>query len=307
MNRNRLKKHVNDWITRLGSQEKVSLKCGISKTALSLWMSGKYRADTTKLENKIAVALNYKESDWVFVEELRNYKTAEFFFNQCKEFHLWVGCDCNAGAGKSSSFEHLYNKDLSGSVIFIAAEAWSEKQFLTKLYENLSSTSLPDFYMTNAKIFDKVVVLLKQLESPVLIIDEYTKLKRAAKMRLVTLYNRTEEHLGCIVIGSELEKEIKDGVRRHIKGYDETDSRLGRTYIKLPGLTKREAFLLCEANGVTDSESKEKVWSEVEKVEKMVKVRKENGTVEREVLHCEDLRRLKRLAIRERIGNKVNC
>ena len=61
-------KHVGDWITRLGSQEKVAQKCGISKASLSLWMSGKYGADTGKLENKIARALDYKESGWVVVD-----------------------------------------------------------------------------------------------------------------------------------------------------------------------------------------------------------------------------------------------
>lgn len=306
MNRNGLIKHVNDWIVRLGTQEKVANKCKISTTALSLWMSGKYGADTAKLENKITQALNYKASDWVFVEEIKNYKTAEFFFNQCREFHLWIGFDSKAGSGKTGGFEHLYNKDLSGSVIFIQAENWSEKQFLTKLYEKLSCTLLLNDHQSNAKIFDMIVVLIKQLDCPVLIVDEYTKLKRAAKKRLITLYNRTEDHLGCIVSGSEVKKEIHDGVRRQIGWYDETDSRLGRTYIELPGLVKKDVFQLCEANGVTDDEKKEKVWSEVEKVIKPVKVKKGNGVVECNVLHCEDLRRLKRLIIREKISEKVN-
>ena len=58
MNRNGLMKHVGDWITRLGSQNKVAEKCGISSTALSQWMNGKYGANTTELDKKIAAALD---------------------------------------------------------------------------------------------------------------------------------------------------------------------------------------------------------------------------------------------------------
>ena len=61
MNRNGLIKHVGDWITRLGSQAKVAERCGISDTALSQWMNGKYGANTDSLDKKIAALLGYQE------------------------------------------------------------------------------------------------------------------------------------------------------------------------------------------------------------------------------------------------------
>lgn len=306
MNRNRLKKHVNDWITRLGSQEKVSQKCGISKTALSLWMSGKYGAETTNLENKIAVALNYRESDWVVVESVKNYRTIRFVFGQCRAMHLWMAISSNAGSGKTQCLEHLYNNDLSGSVIFLQAEEWAAHQFLIRLYEKLSTTPLKNGYMTNSEIQDKVISLFNQMENPILIIDEADKLKPSALRRLIPIYNRTEERLGCILSGTEnLEKEIKAGVRKHTKGYDEIDSRLGRSYISLDGLTEKDVYAICEANGLTDEDAKVTVWSESDKTEKVVKVKTPQGIKDKAVLHCEDLRRLKRLIIREKLMTKV--
>ena len=62
MNRNGLIKHVNDWISRLGSQNRVAEKCGISSTSLSQWLNGKYGAETTEMDRKISAALGYREN-----------------------------------------------------------------------------------------------------------------------------------------------------------------------------------------------------------------------------------------------------
>lgn len=306
MNRNGLMKHVCDWTTRLGSQEKVAQKCGISKTAMSLWMSGKYGAETTKLENKIARALNYRESDWVVVESVKNYRTIRFVFDQCREMHLWMAISSNAGSGKTQCLEHIYNHDLSGSVIFLQAEEWAAHQFLIRLYEKLSTVPLRNGYITNNEILDQIISLFNRMENPILIIDEADKLKPSALRRLIPIYNRTEERLGCILLGTEnLEKEIRAGVRKHTKGYDEIESRLGRSYISLDGLTEKDVYAICEANGLNDEEAKSAVWSESDKTEKVVKVKTACGVKDKAILHCEDLRRLKRLIIREKLMNKV--
>lgn len=306
MNRNGLMKHVGDWVTRLGSQEKVAQKCGISKASLSLWMSGKYGADTGKLENKIAQALGYRESNWHVVETVKNYRTIRFVFDQCREMHLWMAISSNAGSGKTQCLEHIYNKDLSGSVIFLQAEEWAAHQFLEKLYGKLSTEPLRNGYTPNSELQDKVISLLNQLENPVLVIDEADKLKPSALRRLIPVYNRTEERLGCILSGTEnLEKEIRLGVRKHVKGYDELESRLGRCYMKLEGLTEKDVYAICEANGIHDGETLLAIWSEVDKREKPTKVRTARGITEKNVLHCEDLRRLKRIIIRERLKHQM--
>lgn len=299
-------KHVGDWITRLGSQEKVAQKCGISKASLSLWMSGKYGADTGKLENKIARALDYKESGWVVVETVKNYRTIKFVFEQCREMHLWMAVSSNAGSGKTQCLEHIYNKDLTGSVVFLQAEEWAAHQFLEKLYSKLSTEPLRNGYTTNGELQDKIISLLNQLENPVLVIDEADKLKPSALRRLIPIYNRTEDRLGCVLSGTEnLEKEIRLGVRKHVKGYDELDSRLGRCYMRLEGLTEKDVRSVCEANGITDEDTLAAIWSEVDKREKPTRVRTAKGIVEKSVLHCEDLRRLKRVVIRERLKHQM--
>ena len=307
MNRNGLMKHAHDWITRLGSQARVADRCGISTAALSLWLGGKYGADTASLDKKIAKALGYKESDWVTVENVKNFKTVKFVFDQCKEISMWMAISSNAGSGKTRSLEHIFNTDLSGSIVLIQAEEWAAHQFLERLHGKLTSTPLKG-YMTNNELLDKVIALLNEMDGhPILVIDEADKQKPSALRQLIPIYNRTEEHLGCVLAGTEnLQKEIKAGVRKRLKGYDEIDSRLGRSYITLDGATEKDVYTICEANGVTSETSKLTVWSEIEKVEKFVRVRTTQGEREVKVLHCEDFRRLRRLITREKLLNKTS-
>lgn len=308
MNRNGLMKHVGDWITRLGSQNKVAEKCSISSTALSQWMNGKYGADTTELDKKIASALGYQEDGWKVVTTIKNYQKIEFVFRSCKQQSMWMAISNKAGSGKTQTLEHLFNSDLTGSVIFIQAEEWNSRQFLLELAER--TCGIPKRGYTDIPTLLKMITEYLNgmaANKPILIIDEADKLKPAAFRKLIPLYNRTEHRLGCILAGTEnLQKEIARGVRNNTKGYDEIDSRLGRSYIELPGATEADVKVICEANGL-DTDAAAGIWSEVDKVKKLVKVKNKQGeTKEKNIFFCEDLRRLMRLVKREQIAHQFN-
>lgn len=306
MNRNGLLKHVGDWITRLGSQSKVAKKCGISGTALSQWMNGKYGANSAELEKRIASTLGYQEDGWQVVTTIQNYRKIEFVYRSCKQQALWMAISNKAGSGKTQTLEHLFNQDLTGSVVFIQAEEWNSRQFLVELAERTCGvpkrgyTDIPTLLKMIAEYFNGMAG-----DHPVLIIDEADKLKPAAFRKLIPLYNRTEHRLGCVLAGTEnLHKEIARGVRNNTKGYDEIDSRLGRSYIELPGATEQDVKEICTANGLDDATA-DRIWNEVDKIKRYVKVTNKRGeTKEKNLFFCEDLRRLMRLVKREQIANQ---
>lgn len=308
MNRNGLMRHVGDWITRLGSQNRVAEKCGISGTAMSQWMNGKYGADTTELDKKIASALGYQEDGWQVVTTIKNYQKIEFVFRSCKQQAMWMAISNKAGSGKTQTLEHLFNSDLTGSVIFIQAEEWNSRQFLLELAERTCGvpkrgyTDIPTLLRMIAEYLNGMAA-----SKPILIVDEADKLKPAAFRKLIPLYNRTEHRLGCVLAGTEnLHKEIARGVRNNTKGYDEIDSRLGRSYIELPGAIDADVKAICMANGL-DEDVADRIWGEVDKVKRLVKVRNKKGeTKEKNVFFCEDLRRLMRLVKREQMANLYN-
>ena len=300
--------HVQDWITRLGSQSKVAEKIGVSVASLSLWLNGKYGADTAKMDARIAAALGYQEDSWQVVTTITNYRKIEFVVRSSKQESIWMAISNKAGSGKTQTLEHIFNHDLSGSIIFIQAEEWNARQFLLELAERTcgvpkrSYTDIPTLLKLITEYLNRLAA-----DKPLLIIDEADKLRPAALRKLIPIYNRTEHRLGCVLAGTEnLHKEIARGVRNNLKGYDEIDSRLGRQFIDLPGATEQEVRDICLANRL-DEDAASRVWNEVDKIKKIVKTRnRTNGeTREKSVFLCEDLRRLMRLIKKEQIAQQM--
>lgn len=309
MNKNGILQHIDLWAKRLGSYSEVAKKVGISDTAMSQIKSGKYGANEGQILKKIAVALDYKERNWVVVTDIKNYAHIAKAFSDAKEESMWIAISNKAGSGKTGTLEDLYNKDMSGSVFFIQAEEWSGRQFLMQIVrKTIGEATLKGKYKTNTEIIQMIVDYFNemQFDRPVLVIDEVDKLRPAALRALIPIYNKTEERLGLIASGTEnFEKEMKSGVRLAKKGYDEIDSRFGRNYLSLKGITEDECNKICEANGITDAFTQSQIWTQLDKVEKKTKIRTKTGEKEKTITYAEDLRRLKRIVKRELLKNKA--
>lgn len=310
MNRNAIIKHIDLWKSKLGSYSAVARKCNINVGALSSILSGKYGANESRMLQKIATELNYKESSWKIVRTISNYRKIEQVYNDAKTESMWFTISNKAGSGKTGTMEDLFNRDNSGSVVFIQAEEWSGRQFLTKLImQTLGESALQgQGYMSVAKLIDIVANYFNDmsLDRPVLLIDEADKLRPTALRVLIPLYNRTESRLGVILSGTEnLEKEIKAGVRLHKKGYDELESRFGRTYIHLKGATEKEVYQICEANGISKGETQDIIWSQLKKENKPTTVKTASGVKEVMMPYAEDFRLLMRLIKRELLMSKA--
>ncbi|OWP83224.1 hypothetical protein BWK59_11650 [Flavobacterium davisii] len=305
MNRNAIIQLVELWEKKLGSQKKVAEKCGINHGALSTILAGKYGADESKMLTKIAVALGYKESNWQIVPTINNYRTIAKVVNDAKNESMWFAISNPAGSGKTKTLEHLFNQDETGSVILIQCEEWSGRQFLMQLIKKTVGEEIKGKYKTNMELIQLLSDFFneKQFDKPVLLIDEADKLRPAAFRALIPLYNKTEDRLGVVLSGTEnLEKEIKAGVRLNKKGFDEVHSRIGRNFITLKGANENDVNAICLANGITP-EKYQAIWFELEKVNKMVRVRTEQGEKDAIVEFATDLRRLYRIIKREKIKN----
>ena len=315
MNRNAIINHINLYKDKLGSYAAVARKCDINVGALSTIMAGKYGADEANMLQKIANKLDYRERNWNIVRSVTNYKQIASVWQDAKEESMWFAIANPAGSGKSETLTDLFNEDRSGTVTLIQAEEWSGRTFLLKLIERtigshdggLSYQSTGKGYKTLAQLMDIVANYFNDmsLERPVLLIDEADKLKPAALRCLIPIFNRTEDRLGVILSGTEnLQKEIERGVRTAKKGYDELESRFGRTYIHLKGMNEQDVAAICVANGITNKEVIASIWSELPKVNKLTTVKTSN--VKKDILlpYVEDMRRLKRLIKRELLITK---
>ena len=305
MNRNGIVEHIKLHIKKSGSLNKVAQKCGVNISALSTILAGKYGANEVRMLNRIATALNYKESDWNLVRSIGNYTRIATTCEDAKLESLWFVISNPAGSGKTGALEDIYNSDLSGSITHIQCQEWTGRQFLIELIKKIDGDQfLKGGYKPIAELVQVVCDHFNGMQSdkPLLLIDEADKLKPAALRSLIPIFNKTEDRLGCVLSGTEnLEKEIKAGVRTAKKGYHELESRIGRTNVHLNGATAKEVYEICHANGVESEDLKARVWAEVEKVKKPAIVRTASGTKEVMVEFATDFRRLKRIIKREKM------
>lgn len=316
MNRTALINHIELWKAKLGSYSQVAQKCQINVGSLSTIVAGKYGANEDLMLQKIAKALDFRERTWNIVRTVGNYKTVSSVVNDSKNESMWFAISNKAGSGKTEALQDIFNNDRSGSIVYIAAEEWSGRTFLLKLIEKtLGPNTKGVAYNTTGKDYKSLAQLMDivanyfnemSLERPVLLIDEADKLKPAALRTLIPLFNRTEDRLGVILSGTEnLQKEIEKGVRLSKKGFDELESRFGRTYIHLKGMTEKDVQAICTANGITAPEIHSLIWGELPKENKLTTVKTNSGSSKDVMLpYVEDLRRLKRIIKRELLKTK---
>ena len=282
----------------LGSMNNVAKKLGINAGTLS--------ANILKPENwhnvsenmwvNVATALGVSlvERGWNLVRTT-NLQIMQATLLDAQREALFMAVSEKAGSGKTASIANFVQNDTQNSVYMIQCEEWSRKSFLLRLCRELGVTTSK--YDTAEKMLDGIVKFFKQRAketTPLLILDEADKLKPAALRFLIPLYNRLEDEIGLVACGTEnLEKEIKNGVRKHNKGFDEIDSRLGRNFVHLVGSTRGDVAAICLQNGITDADTATRIF------ERCAPQRKQLGGKFIEVV--EDLRAVKRAIKAERL------
>ncbi len=254
-------------------------------------------SDPTWKRVAAALAVSLSEARWV-VADTRNIRQVRSTLALAQREAMMMGISDKAGSGKTASIRAYKAQDVAESVYLLECEEWSRRAFLLKLMGALGTKAEATGYVNCDAMLAAVVVFFKKRVgagvTPLLVLDEADKLRDAAKRVLIPLYNKLEDEVGIVVCGTEnLEKEINRGRERHLKGYDEISSRLGRNFIKLDGASLPDVTAICAANGITEPEAVSAIWDEAGPVRKDIKGRY--------VEVVEDLRRVKRLVKRERM------
>lgn len=276
---------------KLKSYSRVASKCGVSVATItnSMMKEANWELVSEAMWVSVGKALGVKFGRKWNVVETTNHQLMVSLFEMAREQSLWLPISERAGSGKTASVMK-YSSD-TPNVYALQCEEWSRRAFLLNLSRTLG-VSLPHTgYLSVDVVGGKVIEFFKQRAAsgmPLLMLDEADKLRPSALRWLIHLYNKLENELGLVVCGTEnLQKEIKAGVNRAVKGYDELDSRLGRKFFSLVGATERDVRQICEANGLDNPAAIERVWKEAAPVQRVFR-----GSY---ITVVEDMRRLKRL------------
>lgn len=282
----------------LGSMNNVAKKLGISPATISanLLKTSNWSNVSDGMWTDIASTLGVSlvNRGWNLAKT-SNLKIMHRTLEDAQREALFMAVSEKAGSGKTASIADFVNRDQQHSVYSLQCEEWSKKTFLITLSRVLGVAA--GKYASSETMIDGIVRFFKQRAkevTPLLILDEADKLKPAAKRFLIPLYNKLEDEIGLVCVGTEnLEKEIKTGVRKAEKGYDEIDSRLGRRFVHLIGNTRSDVNAICEVNGITSIDAQNRIWESCTPVQKII------GT--KYVSVVEDARLIKRSIKAEKI------
>lgn len=301
---------IVDKEKQLGSFRSVATHCNVSPATISQMAENKYDTKGDAMWITVGSALGWKLSTglltrtWTSVETA-DYKIVARLLADAKNNSLFMPISDYAGIGKTESLKMFADLQKHNAVYYIRCRDWGKKEMLEQLCRTLGIDAGRGFKTPNTLI-DLIIEFFQQrsLMRPLLIMDEADKVKpRGLCALLIHLYNECEDATGVVIAGTEnLEKEIKRGVQYSVKGYDELDSRLGRKYIKLIGCTLTDVTRICEANGLSDSNKIKEIFFECKPVRKQVRI----AGKEQIIQVITDLRRLKRMVVRETIKTTQN-
>ncbi|WP_281237883.1 ATP-binding protein [Flavobacterium praedii] len=240
---------LENFIVQKGSQNQVAAGMpGVSAATLSQMRNHKWELIADEMWRKVAKYVGVTASGWNYAET-RNSKELMLFFNDSQQFSLVMAITGKAGAGKSESAKK-YESENKNAFLLSCNEYWDKRWFLREL---LAKMGRDHAGLTLPEMMHKAVLLLKSLDSPIIILDEADKLADNVLLFFITLYNELENHCGIVLMATHfLEKRIKRGVAMEKKGYREIYSRVGLRFIELETTSYSDVEKICNANGIED-------------------------------------------------------
>lgn len=287
---------------RLGSFAKVATKAGVSGATITQMNTGNWQLIKDEMWLKVGQSLGYTESNWQIADTI-GYRKVSKICNDGRNHKLFMIVADKAGIGKSASLRTYVAETDNSSVFYLCAREWAKRDFLLELCQTLGIDAGKSYAKVD-QLGMKVVNFFKKrsADSPQLIIDEADKLRDSALRWFIHLFNECEDEMSLIIAGTpHLEQRITRGVRLKKLGFDELESRFGRSYISLIGATQECVAKICSVNGLTDVKLQKQIFQDLKPTYKEVAI---GGGQVTSVKVVEDLRRLKRIVIREKL--KIN-
>lgn len=238
------------FIIQKGSQNQVAANMpGVSAATLSQMRNHKWELIADDMWRKVAKYVGVAANEWNYAET-RNSKDLLQFFTESQQFALVMAITGKAGSGKSETAKK-YESENKNAFLLSCNEYWDKRWFLREMLAKMGKDHAG---LTLPEMMHKAVLLLKSVESPIIILDEADKLADNVLLFFITLYNALENHCGIVLMATHfLEKRIRRGVAMEKKGYREIYSRVGLRFIELEGTSYNDVEKICVANGIEDS------------------------------------------------------
>lgn len=259
-----IQKLLSDFCETLGSQSAAAKRLDdVSEATISQMLKNNWQNISDAMWRNVGkqVGWNHHKTQQ-FVETL-NAQTLLLYFETAKEHGETFAITATAGSGKTFVGQH-YARAMRGKNVYHleCAEYLNRRYFLIELMKIMG---LPSGGMNIYEMMEEIISTLRSQDHPLIIMDEVDKLKPEVLLFFITLYNKLHGLCGIVWTStSAIVTKIDKGVHANKIGYNEIFSRIGRRFITLPGLNKKEAEAICAGYDITDPTEVSSIWNESE-------------------------------------------
>lgn len=260
-----------------GSMNKASkMLKGVSVATISNILAGKHESLSDDMFRNVAKQIGFGAEEWVSVDTTNSQLLTHLFTDARLHANTFGVCG-DPGSGKT----HVARQYSHAENVYLVCcnEYFNRKTFLSELLYEMGRDA--GGYTVSEMMFT-VVSHVRRAENPLIILDEADKLSDQVLYFFISLYNQLSGKCGIILMATDhLEKRISRGIRLNKKGYKEIYSRLGRRFIHLPNISKKDVSAVVRANGIEDdlmiTEIFNKAEGDLRRVERLVHSNKKGG------------------------------
>lgn len=251
---------VTQAVKAAGSQGAFAARSHISGATVNHILKGKWTNIADKMWQKVATFVKHADGDWMPARTV-NFNAIMQGCRIAQTEGLSLALSHDAGAGKTFAMQ-TYAANNVNAFYLQCAEYWTKKLFLSNLYRALGKDPGE---MTSADLADNIIAELRQKERPLVILDEVDKLRDPLLMFYIELYNKLDGVCGFYMAGAPaLARAWESNAKRDKRGFKEIYSRIGRRFLELRRVVRKDVELICMANGVIEAAEVQRIWNEVE-------------------------------------------
>ncbi len=254
-----IRDHLENYCNLKGSQNKAaaSLK-GVSSAVISQAINGQWDLISDDMWRSIAAQTMFERREWVTVET-RGYRRMYDLLSDSQRHAQVFAITGDAGCGKTEAITD-YTSSNRNVFTLSCSEYWNRKYFLLSLLKCMGRE--PNGF-TVGEMMETAIFLLKKIERPLIVLDEFDKLSDQVLYFFISIYNALEGRVGIVISSTNyLERRIIRGLQSSRKGYAEIYSRFGRRFIPMPAVNDDDVAAVCKANGINDNKEVERIISD---------------------------------------------
>lgn len=230
------------------SQSKIAKRADVSTATISQMINKNWDLIRDEMWQRVKINLRI-ELEWQ-TAETTNLKELTKALRSAQQRSISICIVHDAGAGKSHTYK-LYERTFENVIYIECKNYWSKKSYVKQL---LTACGL-DTNGTIEELIERFIKHVKGMQKPLVIIDQFDKLKDSSMDLFMDFYNDIDGYCGFVLSGvPALKKRIERGCQCDRIGYRELKSRIGKKYIPLYPVKEKDVQAVCYANGVTDEQ-----------------------------------------------------